>query len=448
MRDLELTVIVLDRASPHPMPGRTLAGGERDKSFMTNFWVADETGSVAMSIVGPIGQYISKGDILKLTGALANLHNKHLKLQVRDTTKIERLGSITLAFRTKPNVSLDEWITDETKGGELVPHPRADLSTFDPPWLPGKPRSAPPFEKGAGPTAPAAPSTGTAPHIPHMANPSTQPPSILPYPAAITGRSSTAAPSRDPRLSAASNRDSPSLSGTSDHPPLRLSRTGSRDPRLRSDVVRQKTDEYDGKPFPSIPSIEHQDTFLRTGAISGGGEGIKDRDPYSFSNYHQQSPTDSSIRQGDERRHMAVDFGTSYSRSGQDRLFGQEQSGNPSSGHGPVTTTDIHPQPRADVSGGTISPSYRDEETTSALQSHHSISYTVPELPRMLVPEIPRPSFPLLRPPPPMPPRMRSPSVAQPSTSQRSHSTRRWEDDEIEVEIPIMRGGWMGRGRA
>ncbi|KAJ3342627.1 hypothetical protein HDU93_001606 [Gonapodya sp. JEL0774] len=83
MKDLELTVIVLDRTMPHPMGGRNLPSGEREKTFLANFWVADETGSVAMSVMGPLGQYIMKGDILKITGATSNLHDKHLKLQPR-----------------------------------------------------------------------------------------------------------------------------------------------------------------------------------------------------------------------------------------------------------------------------------------------------------------------------------------------------------------------------
>eukprot|EP01125_Pyxidicula_operculata_P014807 TRINITY_DN4981_c0_g1_i1.p1 TRINITY_DN4981_c0_g1~~TRINITY_DN4981_c0_g1_i1.p1 ORF type:complete len:108 (-),score=20.16 TRINITY_DN4981_c0_g1_i1:428-751(-) len=83
MRNINLVVIVLDKL----MTNKT-----KDGVNITQFIVADSTGSIQLSLWEETGFAVKPSDILQLNGAHSALHKNELKLQIGQQGTVERVG--------------------------------------------------------------------------------------------------------------------------------------------------------------------------------------------------------------------------------------------------------------------------------------------------------------------------------------------------------------------
>ncbi|KAJ1680000.1 hypothetical protein EV182_000887 [Spiromyces aspiralis] len=88
----------------------------RDGIVIHTFRVADNTGSIIMSVWGDDGKWIKNGDVIRIENAQvleAKLFKGSLQLMPTRYGKIKRLGEDVMLFAETPNMSEFQWVTEE-----------------------------------------------------------------------------------------------------------------------------------------------------------------------------------------------------------------------------------------------------------------------------------------------------------------------------------------------
>eukprot|EP00052_Salpingoeca_macrocollata_P035234 m.13970 g.13970 ORF g.13970 m.13970 type:complete len:113 (-) comp7706_c0_seq1:192-530(-) len=77
-----------------------------DGRQVTLWLVADKTAAIQLCLYDEVGNAVTAGDILRLTGGHCTLHKTSLSLFVGPDGKLEKIGEFTMVFTEKPNLSV------------------------------------------------------------------------------------------------------------------------------------------------------------------------------------------------------------------------------------------------------------------------------------------------------------------------------------------------------
>jgi len=121
MKNIFVQCIVLEKERVYPT---------KDGNRVTQFLVADYTGSAILSVWDELGDQIKPSDVLFILSGYTTLHQGMLSLQRgKDHGKIEKVGEFLLSYNEQPNMSKYTW--EEHANGGWTAHPPPD-STLQP----------------------------------------------------------------------------------------------------------------------------------------------------------------------------------------------------------------------------------------------------------------------------------------------------------------------------
>ena len=92
----------------------------KEGNVLSRVLVADQSGSIYLSLFNEVGEAVKPGDILSLDG-YASLYRGSLSLYVGRGGRVRRSGEITMMFSEEPNMSTCKWIPDKNNPKMLVP---------------------------------------------------------------------------------------------------------------------------------------------------------------------------------------------------------------------------------------------------------------------------------------------------------------------------------------
>ncbi|RKP01165.1 hypothetical protein CXG81DRAFT_26133 [Caulochytrium protostelioides] len=139
-KSMNVTVIVLAKKPPRETA--------RNNRLITTFHVADASGSLQMSVWGPLGPLIQIGDMLRVNNAQVRLWRDGAQLQVRADEEgphggtIQRFGQECMYFLEKPNHSHVIWESDGKMNWQARPPPQPPQDWSAPPQWTSDPPSA------------------------------------------------------------------------------------------------------------------------------------------------------------------------------------------------------------------------------------------------------------------------------------------------------------------
>ena len=107
-RNLELKVILLEKTTSHETKSR---------QQLTQFLVADNTGSIHCNFFGELGLKFKSGDIVYMEGAYASLYQGNMVLYTGKKASIYRIGKFFMSFKELPRMSDKKY---EMKDAESV----------------------------------------------------------------------------------------------------------------------------------------------------------------------------------------------------------------------------------------------------------------------------------------------------------------------------------------
>jgi len=87
---------------------------------ITQCLVADQSGSIIISLWDDVGDIVKTGDILQLRGGYCTIHKGELKLYVGRHGLLERIGEFMLPFSETPNMSKVKWVNDPPNSDNWV----------------------------------------------------------------------------------------------------------------------------------------------------------------------------------------------------------------------------------------------------------------------------------------------------------------------------------------
>jgi len=82
-----------------------------------NFYVADETASIHASFWGATGNGLHPGDIIRISGGGAKIHNNALSLSLNESGGLTIVGQFTKVAKEVPNMSLLQCSMDPNSQG-------------------------------------------------------------------------------------------------------------------------------------------------------------------------------------------------------------------------------------------------------------------------------------------------------------------------------------------
>ena len=102
-----LEVIVLEITPPAPT---------KDRHRVARALVADESGSVFLSVWDDDIEALAPGDILRITGGYTSLFKDVLNLYTGQHGVLMKIGEFKKRFRETPNISTLKWVRDPSTG--------------------------------------------------------------------------------------------------------------------------------------------------------------------------------------------------------------------------------------------------------------------------------------------------------------------------------------------
>jgi len=107
-KNINIIVILIEYLSKTSIKNGTL---------ITNYLIADETGSIQCNFFDEIGDKIQEGDILYITGAYASLFKHHLVLYNAKPGfgQVGKMDEFFMSFSKTPNLSEKEYENYEQK---------------------------------------------------------------------------------------------------------------------------------------------------------------------------------------------------------------------------------------------------------------------------------------------------------------------------------------------
>lgn len=91
----------------------------KDGHIVCTVKVADETGSVILTLWDQIGMCISNGDIILITGGFVTIFQNEIRLACKLGTVV-RLGRFNFSFNDTPDHSSFSWISDPANPNNLI----------------------------------------------------------------------------------------------------------------------------------------------------------------------------------------------------------------------------------------------------------------------------------------------------------------------------------------
>ncbi len=95
-RNLELKVIILEKVSTFEI---------KTHQQVTQFLVADSTGSILCNYFGELGLKFKPGDIIYMEGAYVSLYRGNMILYTGKKASIYRVGKFFMPFKDQPRMS-------------------------------------------------------------------------------------------------------------------------------------------------------------------------------------------------------------------------------------------------------------------------------------------------------------------------------------------------------
>jgi hypothetical protein len=102
----------------------------KEGNILSRVLVADQSGSIYLSLFDEVGEAIKPGDILSLDG-YTSLYRGSLSLYVGRGGRIRRTGEIIMLFSEEPNMSTCKWIPDKNNPKMLIPDFSELVTTHD-----------------------------------------------------------------------------------------------------------------------------------------------------------------------------------------------------------------------------------------------------------------------------------------------------------------------------
>jgi hypothetical protein len=93
----------------------------KEGNVLSQVLVADQSGSIYLSLFDDMGSLVKPGDILSLDG-YTSLYRGSLSLYVGRNGLLKKMGEITMIFSEEPNMSTCKWLPDPKNPKMLVPH--------------------------------------------------------------------------------------------------------------------------------------------------------------------------------------------------------------------------------------------------------------------------------------------------------------------------------------
>jgi hypothetical protein len=95
----------------------------KDDHYVHQYLVADQTGSIWLSLWDEQGLQLMPGDIVQLRSGYCTLFKNALVLYTGRHGTLERVGEFVMLFSETPNMSMYDWVPDANNPQILVPVP-------------------------------------------------------------------------------------------------------------------------------------------------------------------------------------------------------------------------------------------------------------------------------------------------------------------------------------